>query len=146
MRTSSNQFRFKPKHSTDISVFLFKQTVSSYRNQNTPVFSAFLDATKAFDKINHQILFKKLVLRGVPIYFVRLLWYWYKSQSTQVSWGGQMSSSFSVSNGVRQGGVLSPFLFAVYIDDLSRLLNNVRAGCYVGNSCINHICLPMIFV
>ena len=57
-----------------------------------------------------------------------------------------MSSSFSVSNGVPQGGVLSPFLFAVYIDDLSRLLNNVRAGCYEGNSCINHIFLPMIFV
>ena len=34
---------------------------------------------------------------------------------------------------------LSPFLFAVYIDDLSRLLNNVRAGYYGGNSCINHI-------
>ena len=48
-------------------------------------------------------------------------------------------SSFSVSNRVQQGGVLSPFLFAVYIDDLSRLLNNIRAGCYVGHSCINHI-------
>ena len=57
-----------------------------------------------------------------------------------------MSSSFSVSNGVRQGGVLSPFLSSVCIDDLSRLLNNVRAGCYVGNSCINHIFLPMTFV
>ena len=88
MQTCSNQFGFKPKHSTDMSVFLFK-LVSSYVNKNTPVFSAFLDATKAFDKINHQILFKKLVLRGVPIYFVRLLWYWYKSQSMQVSWGGQ---------------------------------------------------------
>ena len=84
MRTSSNQFGFKPKHSTDMSVFLFKQTVSLYVNQNTPVFSAFLGATKAFDKINHQILFKKLVLQGVPIYFVRLLWYWYKSQSPSI--------------------------------------------------------------
>ena len=139
MQTSSNQFGFKPKHSTDMSVFLYKQTVSSNVNQNTLVFSAFIDATKAFDKINYQMLFKKLVLRGVPTYFVRLLWYWYKSQSMQVSWGGQMSSSFSVFNGVPQGGVLSPFLFSVYIDDLSRLLNNVRAGCYVGNSCINHI-------
>ena len=52
-----------------------------------------------------------------------------------------MSSSFYVSNGVRQGGDLSPFLFSVYINDLSRLLNNLRAGCYVGNSCINHIFL-----
>ena len=39
----------------------------------------------------------------------------------QESWDGQMSSSSSVSDGVRQGGVLSPFLFAVYIDDHGRL-------------------------
>ena len=114
MQTSSNQFGFEPKHSTDMSVFLLKQTVSSYVNQNTPVFFSFLDATKAFDKINHQIILKKLILRGVPFYFVRLLWYWHKSKSMQVSWGGQISSSFSVSDGVRRGGVLSPFLFAVY--------------------------------
>ena len=92
--------------------FLFKQTVSSYVNQNTPVFSAFLDATKAFDKINHQILFKKTSTVRCAYLF---RWYWYKSQSMQVSWGGQMSS-FSVFNGVRHGGVLSLFLFAVYID------------------------------
>ena len=70
----------------------------------------------------------------------------HKVCTMQVSWGGRITSFFSVSNGVRQGGVLSPFLFAGYIDDLSRLLNNVRAGCYVGNSCINHIFLQMTFV
>ena len=57
-----------------------------------------------------------------------------------------MSSSFSVSNGVREGTVLSPFLFAVYIDDLSRVLYDVIDDCYVGNSCMNHVFLVMIFV
>ena len=50
-----------------------------------------------------------------------------------------MPSSFSISKDVQQGGVHSRFLFAVYIDDLSRLLNKVITGCYVGNSCIKHI-------
>ena len=43
-----------------------------------------------------------------------------------------MSDSFSVSNGVRQGGILSPYLFCVYMDDLSKKLNNVNAGCFMG--------------
>jgi len=43
-----------------------------------------------------------------------------------------------VSNGVRQGGVLSPYLFAVYLDDLSNELNNIKAGCYVGEVLLHH--------
>ena len=52
-----------------------------------------------------------------------------------------MSDSFTVSNGVRQGSVLilSPYLFAVYMDDLSSELNKVNAGCIVGNLKLNHI-------
>ena len=44
-----------------------------------------------------------------------------------------------MSNGVRQGGVLSPYLFAVYLDDLSIELNNIKAGCYIGEVLLNHL-------
>ena len=50
-----------------------------------------------------------------------------------------MSSGFKVTNGVRQGGILSPYLFCVYADELSRMLNNVIAGCFVGASLVNHL-------
>ena len=42
-------------------------------------------------------------------------------------------------NGVRQGGILSPYLFCVYADELTRTLNNVNAGCFVGASLVNHL-------
>ena len=45
-----------------------------------------------------------------------------------------MSSGFKVSNGVRQCGIVSPYLFCVYADELSRILNYVNAGCFVGAS------------
>ena len=45
-----------------------------------------------------------------------------------------MSSGFKVSNGVRHGGMLSPYMFCVYADALSRMLNNVKAGCFIGAS------------
>ena len=57
----------------------------------------------------------------------------------KVKWGQTYSESFSVSNGVRQGGILSPYLFSVYMDDLSQKLNKVTAGCFIGNKCLNHI-------
>ena len=46
---------------------------------------------------------------------------------------------FSISNGVRHGGILSPKLFSVYIDDLSDKLVKCKVGCYIDNLCINHV-------
>ena len=73
--TSHNQFGFKEQHSSDMSVFLPKQTVNFYVEHNTCVFSVFLDASKAFDRVNHYKLFKKIIMRHVPACFVRLLGY-----------------------------------------------------------------------
>ena len=52
-----------------------------------------------------------------------------------VKWG----NCFSVSDGVRQGGILSPYLFAVYLDNLSVLLNKALPSCDVGNLLVNHL-------
>ena len=50
-----------------------------------------------------------------------------------------MSNNVSVTNGVRQGGIISPYLFVVYMYDLSNKLNNVNPGCIIGSSLINHL-------
>jgi len=50
----------------------------------------------------------------------------------QIQWDKHSSESFRVTNGVRQGGVWSPYLFAVYLDNLSFQLNNIKAGWYIG--------------
>ena len=50
-----------------------------------------------------------------------------------------MSTGFNVSNGVRQGGILSPYLFCNYVDELSNMLNNVHVGCFVGTMLVNHL-------
>ena len=89
--------------------------------------------------MEHYKLFQKLIARHVPTCFVRLLQYRYAHQTMQVKWGSCLSESFLVTNGVRLGGVLSPYQFAIYTDDLSVELNKLQAGCCIGNNLINHI-------
>ncbi len=57
-----------------------------------------------------------------------------------IRWGDSTSSGFRVSNGVKQGGLLSPRLFNVYMDDLSKELSSSRIGGNVGGNLINHLC------
>ncbi len=73
-----------------------------------------------------------------PVIIVRLLCYWYSTQEFCIKWGNSTSSFFYTTNGVRQGGILSPRLFAIYIDDLSTRLNTLNAGCYIDVTCMNH--------
>ena len=100
-------------------------------NQN-PVFCTFLDASKAFDKLHYCKLFKLLVKRDVPALFVRLLANIYTHNLVRVTWGGALSDYFSAINGVKQGAVLSPVLFCIYVDDLLLLLSKAGVGCYIG--------------
>ena len=80
-----------------------------------------------------------MIDRGTPTYIVRILVFWYVNQNMYVRWGGFLSTSFNVSNGVRQGGILSPYLFNVYMDDLSVGLNKCPYGCLVGGKSVNHL-------
>ena len=92
----------------------------------------FLDMTKAFDLVNYAKLFVKLKDRLSPL-FLRLLSFIYLHQNCEVSWNKCKSSEFSVLNGVKQGAVLSPVLFSVYINDLFDLLKSSGFGCYINN-------------
>ena len=56
-----------------------------------------------------------------------------------VRWGACISDSFNVTNGVRQGGILSPQLFNIYIDGLSDSLNKSSIGGSIGGKRINHM-------
>ena len=93
----------------------------------------------AFDRVNHFKLFTTLSKRNVPMYIIRILIFWYTSQTMYVRWNNTMSTGFNVSNGVRQGGILSPYLFCIYVDELNKMLNNVHVGCFVGTMLVNHL-------
>ena len=104
-------------------IFAPKEIIASYRSRNSSLFLCFLDASKAFDRVNHEKLFTKMADRGISKYLIRILVFWYTHQTMMPRWGSSVSEPFHVSNGVRQGGILSPFLFNLYMDGLSDNLN-----------------------
>ena len=113
------QFGFKENCSTNMCTYMVKETVQYYlSNGSKQVYGAVLDATKAFDRVNYCTLFKILLDRKLPVCIVRLLIDLYIRQKMCVLWNGVKSSIFNVSNGVKQGGILSPILFCVYIDNI----------------------------
>ena len=67
-----------------------------------------MDVSKAFDKVNHWHLFDKLLNRSILLYVVRMFLHWHTYQDFIVRWNNTLSPSLKVSNGVRQGGILSP--------------------------------------
>ena len=138
LHSTDNQFGFKTNVSTEMCIFAFKQVLEMYNNLGSPVYVCFLDASKAYDRVNHNKLFKKLCHRKVPLYIVKLLCYWYSNQPVYIKWGTAMSNLFTVGNGVRQGGILSPALYNVYIDELSIKLSKAGTGCNLNGKFLNN--------
>ena len=137
--TQDHQFGFKAKHSTDMCIFTVKTLVKYYTDQMTPVYTCLLDASKAFERVNHWTLFAKLIETGAPLLIVRVLLFWYQKQQVCIKWGNSCSTYFTICNGVRQGGILSPRLFALYVNQLTNQLIACKDGCYFNDMCINHV-------
>ena len=134
------QFGFKPGSSTSLCTGLVKNIVSRYIFNGSSVLGCFLDASKVFDLVDHGKLFSKLLQKGLPPPIVRFLVNWYSLQRLKVRWGSSISDPFHVSNGVRQGGVLPPALFALYLDGLLYELSESSVGCYWGHMFAGALC------
>ena len=92
----------------------------------------FLDARKAFDRVCYSELFNILLDKKVCPQIVQLLCYMYLNQACCVKGNSKNSTDFTVSNGVKQGVVISLILFSVYMDILFKQLKHNGIGCHVG--------------
>ena len=133
LSSSPYQFGFKEKSSTSHALFSLSETVNYYIDHGSRVFCSFLDASKAFDRLIHSGLFIKLIERQTPKSFLDILIYWYKNLQCRVKWNGFLGDWFLITAGVRQGGILSPDFYNIYVDDLIRILRESKVGCHISN-------------
>ena len=116
------QFGFKAKHSRSLCTFVIDKVAQHYLNNGSNVYIMLLDASQAFDRVNYCKLFRLLLKKGLCPLVCQFLAYSYTKQHVRAKWGHLLCNPFSVSNGTKQGGVLSPILFTIYMDEIiSRL-------------------------
>ena len=113
--------------------FNLQETVSYYNERHSTAYACLLDTSTAFDTVWHRGLFVKLHRLGIKGKTLRILMDCYSNMQTAVMYQGQLSNWIPVERSVRQGGVLSPWLYMAYIDDLPHQLRNSGCGAYVSN-------------
>jgi len=129
------------KDSQPVPVHMYSSKLSTtIVVEGVMVFCCFIDFSKAFDNVDYWLLFCKLLdcnKSNAYILSVRLLAYLYSHQELSVCWHNCYFNCFSVSKGVRQGSVLSSYLFRVYIRDVIITVVKYKIGCHIAGLCIN---------
>ena len=133
LETSELQFGFKKGLSANVAASIVQETIDYYSNRGGRVYCLALDASKAFDRVAFSQLFKCLVKRKMNPILIRLLINMYTNQINRVRYNQSFSELFTVTNGVKQGGVLSPTLFSVYVNELLDNMQNSGYGCSIGD-------------
>lgn len=82
----------------------------------------------------------KLQNVGLPHVLINVFMYWYAHQTNNVHWAGAMSDPYRLECGVRQGGLTSPTLFNLYINQLIVELSSEHVGCHIDGVCVNNLC------
>ena len=112
------QFRFRKNHSTELALIHLVDKIASSIDQNKVITGVFLDLSKAFDTIDHQILFYKLErygIRGVALEWIKN---YFQNRKQFVQYNNVSSSTNTITCGVPQGSILGSLFFIFYINDL----------------------------
>lgn len=110
-----SQSGFRPNRSTIDPIFTLRQLQEKSIEQQRPLYMVFIDFTKAFDSVNRELLWKLLAHYGCPDTFVKIMQEFHDGMEATVRIAGDTTESFPVSHGVKQGCVLAPTLFGLYL-------------------------------
>ncbi|EMS59319.1 V-type proton ATPase subunit B 2 [Triticum urartu] len=152
---TKNQFGFMPGRSTMEAIFLVRQLMERYREQKKDLHMVFIDLEKSYDKIPRNVMWWALKKHKVPAKYITLIKDMYDNVVTSVRTSDVDTDDFPIKIGLHQGSALSPYLFALVMDEVTRdiqgdipwcmlfaddvvLVDDSRTGVFEGTSGIDN--------
>lgn len=127
-----SQCGFRPNRSTIDMIFSLRQLQEKCIEQDQPLYVVFVDFTKAFDTVGRTGLWQLLRKYGCPDKFTSMIESLHTGMKAKVSDGVETSDAFEVTNGVKQGCVLAPTLFSIFLSAmLDEAFRDLTDGVYI---------------
>ena len=126
------QFGFSKGYSPVMAALIVTELIGEAKSLNRTIYIASLDARKAFDVVDHNILLHTLYDEGCDLDAIRTFQELYSGLRNKVVWRGQDSKEYDVKQGVRQGGVWSATLYKSYVNGLLSKLRSGDLGAKIG--------------
>jgi hypothetical protein len=128
------QFRFRPRHSTSLQLARLFEIITRNFVEKRLTGAVFLDVAKAFDTVCIDGLLYKLTLQNFPSYIVHTISSYLKDRTFEVSYQMATSSRRIMRAGVAQGGLISPVLFSLYVNDMPSPSHHVELALYADDT------------
>ena len=130
---SEEQAGFRPGKGTRDQIMNLKVVLEKNRERGNDVFLCFIDYSKAFDTVAHDILWNDMHNMGFPTHIILLIKALYDQQQAAVRTSYGLTEWFEIGQGVRQGCIISPHLFSIYAEAIMRnALENFEGSITVG--------------
>jgi len=133
----SSQYGFRKQRSTELATLeLVERVLKEMDNNNIPI-NIYLDLSKAFDTLDHEILLYKLKYYGMSQAAIRLFRSYLHNRTQYVDFDGTKSVCMSIKVGVPQGSILGPLLFIIYVNDLKYSTSSFHPVVYADDTTLS---------
>ena len=134
---ADEQNGFRRRRGCQEHIYSLYSIINNRKNAKLSTFACFIDLRKAFDTVNRHCLWFKLRRLGIEGKFYDAICSLYDDIKCCVQINGMLTDTFRVQRGVKQGCLISPTLFSVYINDLADDLKSANLGVNVNETIIN---------